>query len=137
VLRDPVSWYASAFRHHQTYQQLDQAIDAWLETSRGALSVSDMGPDRMVFISFQSLVRETERTMRGLCEWLGLAFDPVLLKPTFKGVSIEADSSFAESQIAGVRQEAADRSGHLPDAVIKEIRARTDALYATLRQRCL
>jgi hypothetical protein len=58
--------------------------DAALEWRRAVLSGrragSRLGPSRYLEVRYERLVDDTEATVRGLCDFLDLAFDPVMLR---------------------------------------------------------
>jgi sulfotransferase family protein len=91
LVRDPWSWYASARRFNpKRYAEREDAIRQWCETTEAAL-----GDDRVTLLAFRDLVSEPEATMRTLAAWLGIEFAPSMLEPTFNGLPIGPNSSFA------------------------------------------
>jgi hypothetical protein len=91
LVRDPWSWYASARRFNPArYAERDGAIRQWCETTEAAI-----GDDRVTMLAFRDLVSEPEGTMRALAAWLGIEFAPSMLEPTFNGLPIGPNSSFA------------------------------------------
>ncbi|HEY9783923.1 MAG TPA: sulfotransferase [Candidatus Obscuribacterales bacterium] len=96
-IRDPRSWWASA--KHQESRQLPntfaEALDVWKQSSSLTLELLKRYPDRTYLLTFEQLVGDTERTMRDLAAFLGIDFLPILTEPTFNGLPIRANSSFA------------------------------------------
>ena len=45
--------------------------------------------DRVCFIKFENLIDRTESVMRHLAKFLGIAYQDILLEPTFNGVPIQ------------------------------------------------
>jgi hypothetical protein len=103
VLRDPWSWYASARRWSQRWRELPTAVAEWKHAADAALALRKGRGEAMRIIGFADLVGETEATMRGLADWLGIEFDDILLEPTFNGLAVRANSSFAVAQGGVIR----------------------------------
>jgi Sulfotransferase family len=94
VIRDPVTWFASAQRWSPRWASRETAAAAWVATAEATLELADEIGDRLVVIQFESLIEHCEETMRALSDRLAIDFDPVLLTPTFNGWPIGANSSF-------------------------------------------
>ena len=96
VIRDPWSWYASASRWEPRWRDREQALEHWCRVADGTRSWKrSMGAD-LRLIRFEDLLLRTEETMRALAEWLEIEFAPSLLHPTFNGLPIQANTSFAD-----------------------------------------
>ena len=96
VIREPVSWYASAAKYRpEDYADLDEAGRLWRECSEAMAAQKRAYPDRVHIIEFNRLLAETEDVMREVAAFLDIEFLPVLTEPTFNGMPIRADSSFA------------------------------------------
>jgi hypothetical protein len=96
VVRDPWSWYASASRWEPRWRDRDRAIEHWCRVADGIRSWKrSLGTD-LRLIRFDDLLLHTETTMRSLAEWLEIEFAPSLLRPTFNGLPIQANTSFAD-----------------------------------------
>ncbi len=93
IVRDPRGWYGSARAYKDSYADLDAALAQWRASTEAAIEAKRARPDRVAVLSYEQLVREPERVMRGLAERIGITFRPELLVPTFNGRSIRADSS--------------------------------------------
>ena len=107
IVRDPKGWFESARRYKASYSDLDAAVAEWLASTVAVVEEKRRRPDRVVLVSYEELVREPERVMRGLAGRLGITFDETLLEPTFNGLPIRADSSEAVSSY-GILAERAD-----------------------------
>jgi len=92
IVRDPKGWFESARRYKTSYADLGPAISTWIESTRALVEERNRRP-RVVLLSYEQLVREPERVMRGLAGRLGITFSETLLEPTFNGLPIRADSS--------------------------------------------
>ncbi len=93
IVREPRAWYASASRHRTEYQDLEAAVELWRASAVAALDARERYGDRVVVLTYEELVQDTERTMRRLAERLGLTWDPTLLVPTFNSRPVRANSS--------------------------------------------
>ena len=134
MIREPVSWYASAVGHRpEVYADPVASTDDWRASAEAMLRALDAyGPQRVLLLSFERLVAETEASMRAIAAWLGIAFTAQLLVPTFNGRPIKADSSF-RVETAGVLQDTLDRTAHVDDATRKVVLATAgDALARVL-----
>lgn len=121
LIRDPWTWFPSARVHKPSvYGDLEIAMSFWCESNRSIVSAKRRYGARVRIVGFTDLVTHTEATMRALVADLGIAFDPVLLAPTFNGFAIKADSSFPVDG-HGVR--------------LEPIRRRRDQLTAAERER--
>ena len=97
IVRDPRTWYPSA-KHHgpRGGRECDpgEILRPWCESAKAILRNRDRFGDKVIVLRFEDLVGRTEVTMRGLCLKLDIEFEPTLLRPTFNGRSIVANSSF-------------------------------------------
>jgi hypothetical protein len=113
IVRDPRAWYASASRHRGHYADVEDALALWRDSVRSALDAHERYPGRVLLLTFEQLVLETEPTVRRVAERIGISMSRALLEPTFNGRPIRANST---GRI--------DRAGILPE--------RTDAYRETL-----
>jgi hypothetical protein len=104
TVREPRAWYASARKHKRSYGTPEQGLALWRGSTKAALeSVARYG-DRVVVLTYEQLVLDTERTMRRLAERIGIEMSPTLLLPTFNGRPIRANSVDAVEEY-GILQE--------------------------------
>jgi hypothetical protein len=93
VLRDPKTWFPSAKSHRMlSPAAAEQILDIWCASTEAMLRNKDDYGDKVIIVCF---VGGTEQTMRALARELDIAFDPILVKPTFNREPIRANSSFA------------------------------------------
>jgi hypothetical protein len=94
VVRDPRGWYASAstYRSRQ-YEDVAEAVGLWAQSAEAALVAQSRYGDRVLVLTYEQLVLETEATMRRVAERIGISMSPVLLAPTFNGRPVRANSS--------------------------------------------
>lgn len=98
VIRDPVNWYASAIRHEnkkRKYDNLELAALQWNASARAIVRNRQRYGSRVCVIRFDDLVGHTGTVMRHLAGFLGIAFDRILLTPTFNKSPITANTSFS------------------------------------------
>jgi len=131
LVRDPRAWYASASRHRPKYEDLDEAIALWGESTDAALAAARRFGERVLVLTYEELVLETEATMERIAERLEISMSPTLLVPTFNGREIRANSS---DRIAsyGVL---ADRTDRYRDVLDQQAIARIDELAGELYER--
>ena len=116
IVREPRSWYASAARYSpRRFPDVDTAMKLWRASAEAALD------ERVVAITYEQLVSDTEQVMARLAERIGIAMAQVLLQPTFNGRPIKANS-------AGE----VDRYGILPSRGEAELDAETESRVAEL-----
>ena len=118
VVRDPRSWWASAKRFREVapwkvtrqrdYSEVETALGLWRRSAEAMLEAADERGGSFRLLRFDALLGDTEGTMRSLADWLGISFHPTLTTPTFNGLPIKADSSFAVTD-HGVRAEPLER----------------------------
>ncbi len=60
-----------------------------------------LGQRRYHAITYENLVSSPEKTLKGLCEFLGISFHPTLLTPTQNGRPASSNSIFKEARVQG------------------------------------
>ena len=92
VIREPVSRIISQHDHEHVYENMgadiNQAVresDPLINYSLYAMQIEPwlerLGPDRVRIIHFESYVEDRRRTVSSICEYLGIAPRPELVKP--------------------------------------------------------
>jgi hypothetical protein len=79
--------------------------EGWRAATQLQIDAKERYGDRVFLLTFETLVTETEGTMRALAAWLGIRFDSILTEPTFNRFPIKANSSYPVDR-HGVRREA-------------------------------
>lgn len=134
IVRDPVSWFASARRHRpNTYGEVEHAIALWTASTRATLTAHEDDPERTIGLMFDDLVGRTDRTMRAICDRTALAFDESLRTPSVNGYRVASNSSFNPAE--GIDLSPTDRTADVSPAEADRIRERTAALYEQARAR--
>jgi hypothetical protein len=140
IVRDPWSWYASARRWEPQWRDRELAVEHWWRVAMGTVKwrgerrrgEGEKRERAVRVITFDDLLTQTERTMRGIAAWLGIEFRPELLRPTFNGRPIRANTSFSDVA-TGVSSRPLERAREElgPDDVAY-IEERCGALYRRL-----
>jgi Sulfotransferase family len=94
LLRDPRAWYASASRFSGRYGELDEAVALWKRGAEEIAAAKRERPEAVLVIAYEALVRDPDRVMRALAEWLGISWSPTLLTPTFNRLPVRPNSSY-------------------------------------------
>jgi len=96
IVRDPRAWYASAARHFpKHYADVEVAMPLWRRSVEAAVEARERFGERVVVVTYERLVQETESVMGELARRGGISMEPLLLRPTFNGRPIKANSSEA------------------------------------------
>ena len=94
IVRDPRAWFASAAKHRPpSYGEVDTALQLWRRSTDATLEAAARYGERVLVLTYEQLVGEPEPTMRRVAERLGIAMSPILLRPTFNGLPVRANSS--------------------------------------------
>jgi hypothetical protein len=93
IVRNPRGWYASARKHKNRFRKVEPAIARWRQSTEAALAAGERYGDRVLVITYEDLVLDTEATMGRIAARIGIAMLPSLLMPTFNGRPIRANSS--------------------------------------------
>jgi Sulfotransferase family len=133
IVRDPCAWYASVRRQDERYADPEHAIGRWRQSAQAALDARERHGERVVVITYEDLVLETEPVMRRLAEKIGISMAPILLEPTFNGRSIRANSSDAVSDYGVVAGRTTAYRAVLSPETIEEVQTRAGGLYEQVR----
>ena len=131
-VRDPVSWFASARRHHGAFESVDYAVRHWKAGYEAVLAALEQRGEMILLVRYEDVVSDTEPVMRRVARFLGLDFEPSLLRPTFNGMDITSNSSFGA--VRGLDPSGVDRSDQVASADRDLIRDQTGPLVARLQQ---
>jgi hypothetical protein len=137
LVRDPRSWYASAHRIRSTdYRDLDGGLALWRESTEAALDAAGRYGERVVLLTYEQLVSQTEEAMRHVAERIGISMSPVLLVPTFNGRLIRANSSDAVERYGILPERATAYRDLLDGRTLARIEELAGDLYERSRERC-
>jgi len=119
IVREPAAALNSlkAYRRKRnaklvTWPTLVQAI---VDMNRLAALVDRYDPTRLRVVRYEDFAGDPEASMRALCDWLGLAFEPVLVRPSMMGRPWSNNSSFSTGE-SGVTALPGERAALLSDA---------------------
>ncbi len=130
VLREPVSWYASARRHSHEYADPAAAAELWYESYSRLRDDLEEHEGRYLMLGFEETVEDTEAAMRRVAAFLGIKYRKSMLVPTFNGLPIRSDSSFGAR--IGVDSSARDRSHDVSEEARNYIQKRAGDLHKSL-----
>jgi hypothetical protein len=136
IVREPVSWFASATsftRSRPLVASVDDAIARWSASTEAALVEASAYPERTIVVCFEDLVRDPRAVMRRICAATGLTFTPALLEPTYNGRPVRSNSSFASR--AGFDAGAIDRTAAVPPGDAARLERAAGPLYEAVRRR--
>jgi hypothetical protein len=119
IVREPIAALASLKAYRQkrnakllTWPTLVQAV---VDMNRLAAEVDRLDRERLRIVRYEDFAEAPEPTMRSICDWLGVRFEPTLLEPSMMGQPWSNNSSFSagESGVASLPQR---RAATLADA---------------------
>jgi hypothetical protein len=129
IVRDPRAWYASAREHSPKYGDLDGALALWRASTGAALAAHQRFGPRVLLLTYEQLVLETEATMKRVAERMGITMSPQLLVPTFNGMPIQANTSESGSGYGILPERAGAYRDTLDRATIDRITEEAGGLY--------
>jgi hypothetical protein len=133
-LRDPRAWYASASRFSGRYGEFEEAMAVWERGAREIAAAKRERPEQVFVVTYETVVGNTERAMRALSRWLGIAWQPSLLVPTFNRLPTVPNSSY-ELLSPGIHEELLDRWREvLHRDLVAAIERQTLTLYHDTRE---
>ena len=121
IVRDPRAWYASARKHRPHYEDVEEAMALWRQSAETALDARGRHGDRVLLLTYEQLVEETEQTMRRLAERIGISWSPVLSTPTFNGRPTLANSTEPVERRGVLPERATAYRVSLDDATVEAI----------------
>jgi hypothetical protein len=135
IVRDPRAWYASARKHRPDYEDVEGAMRLWRQSAESALSARERHGDRIVILTYEEIVGETEETMRGLAGQIGISWSPTLLTPTFNGRPTIANSTETVDRRGILPERATAYRDSLDPAAIEAIDRAAGAVYEQIARR--
>jgi hypothetical protein len=118
VIRSPMSWFPSATRLYdgKKYGDIELSAQRWNESTKAIMNEKARQGDRVIVLHFDDLVTRTEDVMRLISERLNIAFEPILLQPTFNGETMVANTSFDRVERGVVSSAPTKRHEHLSES---------------------
>lgn len=94
-IRDPRSWYGSAqMKNKEFYGELEKALGHWRLSAEASLAAHERYGERVVLLTYDQVILETEQTMARIADRIGITMSPVLVTPTINGRAKPANSSY-------------------------------------------
>lgn len=88
VVRSPLAGFGDMQRRHPDLPAERYALK-WSMVNGFAATLAGKYPDLVRLVAFADLLHDRAGTMRGLSDWLGLAYEPGLQVPTWRGRPID------------------------------------------------
>ena len=131
LVRDPRAWYLSmqAGPLRAKWSDVESGVRAWRTSVEAAIEASERFAGRVVLLTYEQLVSDTERTMTRLANALGITMSPVLLTPTFNGRPIRANSRVAVGRHGIIPERMTAYRESLDATTIEQIEALAGDLY--------
>ena len=129
IVRDPRAWYASASKHRPHYEDVEESIGLWRQSAETALDAGERHAGRVLVLTYEQLVEETETTMRRVAERIGLSWSAGLLTPTFNGRPTLANSTEPVGRRGVLPERATAFRGSLDQATIEAIERAAGDVY--------
>ncbi|HEX3554233.1 MAG TPA: amino acid adenylation domain-containing protein, partial [Thermoanaerobaculia bacterium] len=90
------------FRREHGFSRRELAELIWLASHENIEEfLQDVPAQRQHWVRFEDLLREPEPVLRGICAFLGLAYDPAMAQPYQQGSARMTDGPHAESRMLG------------------------------------
>jgi hypothetical protein len=129
-VRDPRAAFCS-LEHHRPERVSERTVPFFCRDWERSVRRYHWGDPSVTSFRFEDLLSDPEKVMRSLCCDLGIAFDRVLLKPTYVGIPAEANSSFSRRD--GIDPSAIDSwRSHLGTSARRKIEKRLGPLMERL-----
>ena len=132
IIRDPLSWYSSSSVHNSSHQDIKIAINEWVSSTNIQLECAMNQPDKFHVILFEDLVTKSEVTLRDICSFSKINFDPCLLRPTFNKKPVYPNSSYSNDK-KGIQPSMTQRNNYLEKSQIDFIEHKGMPAYKTAK----
>ena len=129
IVRDPRAWYASASKHRAHYEDVDDAMALWRQSTESALDARGRHGERVLLLTYEQLVEETEQTIRRVADRIGISWSPVLSTPTFNGRPTLANSTEPVERRGVLPERATAYRVSLDDATVEAVERAAGDLY--------
>jgi hypothetical protein len=138
VVRDPKNWFPSARRladRGEKYRELEPALDRWKDSAAAMLRNRQTYGDKVCILRFEDLIGRTDAVMQHVADFLDIAFDDILLTPTFNGAPIEANTSF-QAETSRIMSSTLERHKTLSESELETIESVTQDTYSAVLKEC-
>lgn len=117
MIREPISWLASASLHSEEYKNPNNALRLWFHSAEKSFENSRSN-SRTYLVIFEELLRDTRTVMTHICKKLEIDFNENFLIPTFNSQHTLSDSSFKAER--GIDLNALDRRNNVDLSTINK-----------------
>ena len=128
VVRAPLPGYADMQRRHPDLSP-ERYAAKWSLINAASLLWARKAPDRVCIVTLDQLLKQREATMRELSAWLGVAFSPVLLSPSWRGQPLREDKL---GPFGGIPELAVGRDARLAQSLAPPIRRTLEELTCAI-----
>ena len=138
LVRNPLGWWASEKRYGSSSKNIEDYLEKrWVASLKIGLQVADLYPNRYLLVGYDEIIKNPERSLRKICEKLGLSFDYKLLVPTINNMPTISNTSFGNGK-SGIDGSTLDRwKKYLADYEIEKIENKTAQLYEEGISKCI
>jgi len=134
IVREPRAWFASARAQGGRDRHVEVGMERWRRSAEVTLEAIELYGDRMVAITYEELVLDTETTMTRLAARIGISMSPCLLEPTFNGRPIRANSSYAVERHGVLTDRVGAYREQLDDATLAQVDELAGDVYERIRE---
>ncbi len=133
ILRDPLNNIAS-LKKHAAMRNWDTTSWRYAYTMRNLFQAAQsnqrlFGPDKYHLITYEALVSNSAETLQGICDFLEIPFDDVVLTPTENGRPGGSNSMFESSRVSGVILDQSNSKRYLKNLDRAELQDVVTILY--------
>jgi Sulfotransferase family len=133
IVREPRAWYASARAQGGRDKSVDVGMERWRRNVERTLEGIELYGDRVVALTYEELVTDTEATMAALAARIGISMSPCLVEPTFNGRPIRANSSYAVERHGVLTDRVGAYREQLDDATLARVDELAGDAYEQIR----
>jgi hypothetical protein len=127
IIRSPLSWHPSFVKLKGG--TVEETAARWNSSTEAMFRERERNKNRVIVVKFDDVVKQTEATMRLICNRIGIDFDPILISPTFNLEPIRSNSVFATTTPGVVNSAPAQRESLLSDTERNYLAAHCMPLY--------
>ena len=109
----------------------------WCRSAEAMREASERFGERVLLLTYEELVLETEETMRRVAGRIGITMSPVLREPTFNGRPIRANSTEPVERYGILAERTTAYQGSLDAETVARIEELTGDLYERVAAQAL
>jgi len=133
IVREPRAWFASARSQGGGDRKVEVGMERWRRSAELTLEAIELYGDRVVALTYEELVLDTEATMARVAARIGISMSPCLLEPTFNGRPIRANSSYAVERHGVLTDRLGAYREQLDDATLAQVDELAGDVYKRIR----